>query len=236
MNNFGHKASIILVHGALADGSSWNSVITPLRNNGLQVICAPIPLTSLSDDIAALNRVIERTEGPLLLAGHAYGGAVIGGIKSDRVKGLVYIAALAPTEGETVAEVFYREKPHEKAPSIAPDAHGFIWMPESGFADAFAQNTSPEIAAILNATQRPIHVQCIQEKAGVPAWKTKPSWFLIAEQDRMINPKTQHFMAERMQAQKRPAAVDHTPSLTAPDSVVNILLEAATAIFEPGRP
>src|SRR5262249_16090620 len=137
--------------------------------------------------------------------------------------------ALAPAEGETVAEVFYREKPHPKAPQLAPDAHGFIWMPETAFANAFAPNAGQETLAILNAIQRPINVKCIHEKTSVPQWKSKPSWFLVAEGDRMIPPKTQHFMAERMNASMDSQLVDHTPSITAPDRVLRVLIQAADA-------
>jgi pimeloyl-ACP methyl ester carboxylesterase len=218
---------VILVHGAWADGSSWSQVILPLRRQGLKVICAPIPLTSLSDDAAALNRVLERVDGQVLLAGHAYAGAVIAAATDDKVKGLVYIAALAPDEGETVAQVFYREEPHPQAPHLQPDAHGLIWMPPEGFQNAFAQNASDDVKALTESVQRPIAVACIQEAAPKPAWRSKPSWFLIAEEDRMISPKTQHFMAERMGAKVRVHPVDHTPLLTAPEVVVGILLEAA---------
>jgi pimeloyl-ACP methyl ester carboxylesterase len=137
---FSKNAAVVLVHGAWADGSSWNRVILPLLNQGLKVICAPIPLTSLSDDAAALDRVLERVDGPVLLVGHAYAGAVIAAATDQKVRSLVYIAALAPDEGETVAEVFYREEPHPQAPRLQPDAYGLIWMPQEGFQNAFAQN------------------------------------------------------------------------------------------------
>jgi pimeloyl-ACP methyl ester carboxylesterase len=232
MNTFEKNATVILAHGAWADGSSWSRVIEPLRQAGLRVVCAPIPLSSLSEDIATVTQVIEMAQGPVLLAGHAYGGAPIAGVTSERVKGLVYIAALAPDAGETVAEVFYREKPHPQAPQLVPDGRGYIWMPESGFANAFAQNATPETLVILNAIQRPISVKCIQEKAPIPAWKSKPSWFLVAEQDRMIPPTAQRFMAERMKARVVARPVDHTPSITAPDVVVEVLLEAANAVLK----
>ena len=232
MNIYAKGATVVLVHGAWADGSSWSQLVVPLRDAGLGVVCAPIPLTSLSDDIAAVSRVVDKIEGPVLLGGHAYGGAPIAGVTSEKLKGLVYIAALAPAEGETVAEVFYREKPHPKAPQIAPDTQDFIWMPETGFADAFAQNAPPETLAILNAIQRPISVKCIQEKAPVPVWKSKPSWFLVAEDDRMIAPKTQRFMAERMKATIHSLPVDHTPAITAPGHVLRVLIEAANATLK----
>lgn len=220
------NATVVLVHGAWADGSCWNNVILRLRQQGLNVTCAPIPLTSLTDDIAALQRVIDRTAGSVILAGHAYGGALIAGPNDDRVKSLVYVAALAPDEGETVADVFYRAEPHPNAPHLAPNEHGFIWMPEEGFSHAVAHKVSQDQATIMSAVQRPIALKCIQEKAPTPAWKTKPSWFLLAEEDRMIVPETQRFMAERMAATIRSHAVDHSPMYTAPNVVVDVVLEA----------
>jgi pimeloyl-ACP methyl ester carboxylesterase len=217
----------VLVHGAWADGYCWSNVILPLRSGGLNVTTAPIPLTTLTEDAGALRRVIERTTGPVILVGHAYAGAAIAAVEDDRVTSLVYIAALAPDEGETVADVFYRMAPHPKAPQLSPDAYGLIWMPEDGFSNAVAHKATPDQLAIMTAVQRPISVNCIQEKAPAPAWKTKPSWFLLAEEDRMIHPATQQFMAERMKANIRPHRVDHTPMHTAPGLVVDIILEAA---------
>jgi pimeloyl-ACP methyl ester carboxylesterase len=227
MSSFVQNATIVLVHGAWADGSCWHKVILPLRKEGLEVTCAPIPLTSLTEDIAALQHVLERTCGPVVLAGHAYGGAVIAGPNDSRVRALVYIAALAPAAGETVADVFYRAKPHPLAPNLQPDVHGLIWMPEGGFGRAVAHEASPDQTTILEAVQRPISVKCIQEKAPVPTWKTKPSWFLLAEEDRMIAAETQRFMAERMGATIRTHHVDHSPMHTAPAVVVGVILEAA---------
>ena len=219
-------ASVVLVHGAWADGSSWARVIEPLQSRGLKALAAPIPLTSLSDDVAALERALERTDGPVILVAHAYAGAVIGASINESVRSLVFIAALTPDEGETVGEVFYREKPHPEAPQLAPDRHGFIWMPDDRFATAFCQNASPEQAALLAATQRPINVACIQQKAPRPAWKAKPSWYLVAQEDRMISPATQLFLARRMGAQTRSEKIDHTPLVTAPELVVETILAA----------
>jgi pimeloyl-ACP methyl ester carboxylesterase len=220
------EASVVLVHGAWADGSSWNDVIGPLLSRRLCVLAAPIPLTSLSDDVAALNRALEWTRGPVVLVAHAYAGAVIAAVTNERIRSLVFIAALAPDEGETVAEMFYREKPHPDAPELAPDADGFIWMPHGGFAAAFSQHASPERVALLAATQRSIAVACIEEKAPRPAWRVTPSWYLVAEEDRMISPATQHFMAQRTGARIRREKVDHTPLVSAPASVVDVVLEA----------
>jgi pimeloyl-ACP methyl ester carboxylesterase len=229
MNAVPQNPTVVLVHGAWADGSCWSNVILPLERHGLKVVCAPIPLTSLTDDVGALNRVLERTSGPVVLAGHAYGGAVIGAATEDRVKSLVFIAALAPDEGETVAKVFYRDEPHPDAPKLAPDKHGFLWMPEDGFRRAVAHRASADQTSVLAAVQRPISIRCIQEPAPAPAWKAKPSWFLLAEEDRMINPKTQRFMADRMRATVRSKRVDHSPMYTAADLVIDLVLEAAGA-------
>lgn len=226
MNPSSTAGTVVLVHGAWADGSCWSNVILPLERGGLRVIAAPIPLTSLTDDITALARTVERMNGPITLVGHAYAGAVIAGIHDDRVRSLVYIAALAPDEGETVADVFYRAKPHPQAPQLAPDVHGFLWMPEDGFRHAVAHHASPDQLAIMAAVQRPIAVQCIQEKASAPAWRSKPSWYLLAEEDRMIVPETQQFMAERMEATIQSHFIDHTPMQKAPELVVNIILDA----------
>jgi pimeloyl-ACP methyl ester carboxylesterase len=228
MNSF-KNTTVVVVHGAWADGSSWEAVIRPLQEQGLKVVAAAIPLTSLSDDAAALKRTIARTQGPVIVAGHAYAGAVIATADDERVKALVYVAALAPDEGESVAQVFYKDERHPKAPELSPDADGFIWMPDSGFDHAFAQNATAAQIALSKAVQRPIAVKSIQEPSPTPAWKSKPTWYLLAEEDRMINPKTQRFMAERMKATIMSFAVDHTPLLTAPDKVVDIILEAAKA-------
>ena len=227
MNASPNDSTIILVHGAWADGSCWNNVILPLQRHGLKVICAPIPLTSLTDDIAALTRALERTSGPVVLVGHAYSGAVIAAVREDRVKSLVYISALAPDEGETVAQVFYRNPSHPEAPKLAPDSHGFIWMPDDGFRRAVAHKASLDQTSTATAVQRPIAVQCIQEPAPTPTWKTKASWFLIAEEDRMINPKTLHFMADRMKAKVQSHPVDHSPMYTEPNLVIDVILDAA---------
>jgi pimeloyl-ACP methyl ester carboxylesterase len=223
------KPSVVFFHGAWADGSSWNHVIGPLLGAGLNVLSAPIPMTSLSDDVAALDRMLERVDGAVVLVAHAYAGAVIAATANERVRALVYIAGLAPDEGETVAEVFNRERPHPQAPKLAPDAHGFIWLPREAFATAFAQNASPERAALFAATQRPLAVACIQEKVPKPAWRAQPSWYLIAAEDRMINPATQRFMAARMGAHVRSEKVDHTPMATAPQPVIEVILDAIRA-------
>ncbi|HEY4907145.1 MAG TPA: alpha/beta hydrolase [Candidatus Acidoferrum sp.] len=229
MTTFPENSTAVLVHGAWADGSCWTNVIGPLKREGLNVICAPIPLTSLTDDISALGRALERTSGPVVLAGHAYGGAVIQAASDERVKSLVYIAALAPEEGETVANVFYRDEPHPDAPKLEPNKHGCLWLTEEGFRKAVAHKAPQNLIDVMAAVQRPISIHCIQQPALTPAWKTKPTWYLLAEEDRMINPKTQRFMAERMRATIRSVPADHSPMYMEPKLVVGIILEAARA-------
>jgi pimeloyl-ACP methyl ester carboxylesterase len=220
------NVSVVLVHGAWADGSSWAKVITPLAAEGVRVLAAPLPLTSFADDTAALERALERVSGPIVLAGHAYAGAVVAATGNDKVKALVYVAALAPDQGETVADVFYRTKPHPLAPKLAPDNHGLIYLPQEAFAAAFAQNASVDELALLSAVQRPISPACITVPVTRPLWKDRPTWFLMAEQDRMIVHDTQRFMAERMHARVRSHPVDHAPIVTAPGLVIDIIRQA----------
>ena len=219
-------ASVVLVHGAWADGSSWAKVIGPLAADGIRVVAAPLPLTSFHDDVAALDRTLERVTGPVIVVGHAYAGAVIAATRDEKVKALVYVAALAPDEGETVADVFYRAELHPQAPKLAPDSHGLIYLPEDAFGAAFAQHAPAEELALLAAVQRPISPACITVPVGRPLWKDRPSWFLVAEQDRMIVGETQRFMADRMRARTRSHPVDHTPIVTAPGLVVDLIREA----------
>jgi pimeloyl-ACP methyl ester carboxylesterase len=226
---FQKNATVVFVPGAWADGSSWGTVINGVAEAGLGVICAPIPLTTLTDDITAVRRVVGRVDGPVLLVAHAYAGAVIAGVDDEKVKGMVYVTALAPDEGEATVEVFSREPPHPDAPKMVPDENGYVWMPHEAILKAFSPNASADEQVRLEAIQRPINVACIVEKAPAPTWKKKPTWYLIAEDDHMILEKTQRFMAERMKATIQTAHADHIPSLTMPKSVIDIVLEAATS-------
>jgi pimeloyl-ACP methyl ester carboxylesterase len=226
-SQFPPNSTIVLVHAAWADGSCWRNIIVPLESRGLHVICAPLPLTSLTNDATALSQVLERTSGPVVLVGHAYSGAVIAAVREERVKSLVYITALAPDEGETVAKVFYLNPNSPEAPKMSPDSHGLIWLPDDAFRRAITHNASADESKIAAALQRPLGVHCIQEPAPTPTWKTKPSWFLVAEEDRMINPKTQRFMADRMGAKVHSYPVDHSPMISEPAAVIEVILEAA---------
>jgi pimeloyl-ACP methyl ester carboxylesterase len=224
------KVSAVLVHGAWEDGSIWSKVIGRLEGHGIHAVAVSLTLDSLRDDVSALDRALERIDGPVVLAGHAYGGAVIGSTRAENVKALVYVAALAPAAGETVGDVFYRGEPHPQAPKLAPDQHGLIWLPEGAFGAAIAQDATPQELTLLNALQRPISVACIGEPTARPLWKDRPSWYLIAEQDRMISADTQHFLAQRMMAHVHAYQVDHTPMITSPDAVTRVIVEAGQSI------
>jgi pimeloyl-ACP methyl ester carboxylesterase len=227
-NQAQQSMTVVLVHAAWADGSSWSKVIPRLQRLGLQVVSAQIPLTSLMEDIVAVQRVLGRVNGPVVLAAHSYGGAVITGAAAGQpmVKALVFIAAMAPDEGETVGQLLHQAEQHAKAPQLVPDESGLLWMSADGFANAVAPDATSEEITFMTATQKPIALKCLVEPMTKPAWKEKPSWYLLAEKDRMISPVTQRFMAGRMSALIDSLAVDHTPLASAPESVVRLIMEA----------
>lgn len=224
------NVTVVLAHGAWADGSSWSKVISKIEAAGVRAVTAPLPLSSMHDDVAALDHTLEHVEGDVVLAGHAYAGGVIGSTRAENISALVYVAALAPDEGETVADVFGRGNPHPQAPALAPNDRGFMWLPDEAFAAAFAQDATANEQALLRATQRPISVNAITSPVGRPLWKDRPTWYLLAEQDRMIPAENQRFMAERMGATVRVHDVDHMPLVTAPDTVADLLLEVVDQV------
>jgi pimeloyl-ACP methyl ester carboxylesterase len=223
-------ATVVLVHAAWADGSSWNEVTEELERKGFNVVAAQIPLTSFADDVAVLKKVLLREKGPIVLAGHSYGGAVVtaAAAGNSNVKVLVYIAAIVPDEGETVGDVFRRVPPHPSAPKLEPDADGFLWLTVDGFRNAFAPDASASQTALMAATQKPISVRCLGEPMSNPAWREKPTWFLIAEKDLMLSPETQRFTAARMKSKIVSLPVDHHPLASKPDAVTDLISVAAT--------
>ena len=224
----------VLVHAAWADASSWNAVTWPLQDLGIQVRSAQIPRSSLSEDVAALKRLLRQVEGPVVLVGHSYAGAVItaAGADNPQVKALVYVAAIAPDEGETVGELFHRAEPQPNTrPQLVPDEDGFLWVAAGGFADAVAPAASAEETAVMQINQHPIALKCLGEPMTAPAWKQKPSWFLVAEKDRMISAAMQRFMADRMKARVHSRNTDHTPLASDPESVVQVIAEPADAVI-----
>lgn len=230
MPNANSDVTAVLVHAAWADGSSWNKVTEELQRKGFPVVAAQIPLTSFTEDVAALKRVLLRQKGPIVLAGHSYGGAVItaAAAANSNIKALVYVAAIVPDERETVGDVFGRLPPHPSAPQLQPDADGFLWLTVDAFRNAFAPDATASETALMAATQKPISVKCLGERMTKPAWKEKPSWFLIAEKDIMLSPETQRFTAARMKSKIVSLPVDHHPLASKPDAVTDLITMAAT--------
>jgi pimeloyl-ACP methyl ester carboxylesterase len=220
--------NIVLVHGAWADGSSWSKIIPLLQVKGLRVACVQIPLTSIADDVAATHRIVNAQDGPVLLVGHSYGGAVIteAGV-NPKVAGLVYVAAFAPDEGETLAEL---ANPFGTTPAFTemmPIEDGFLLLTPKGIVDEFAQDLSLEDRQIAVATQGPVQSAVLGTKITIAAWRTKPSWFIVALNDRTISPEQQKMTAIRMAAKTLTLATSHVPMLTKPKEVANFILEAA---------
>ena len=225
-----HTPTVMLVHGAWADEASWNKTLAVLHSNSVKTVTVGLPMTSLDGDVAALDAALDTLPGTAVLVGHAYAGAVIGATRSTKVKALVYVAGLAPDEGETVAEVFNRFGHDEPTPALAPSADGRIWLPADAFETAFAQDASPTEQKALAAAQRPISPACITVPATAPLWKHVPAWYLLAERDHMIPARTQRFVAERMRAHVHAYPVDHVPQVTAPALVAHVVGEALAGI------
>jgi pimeloyl-ACP methyl ester carboxylesterase len=228
MSNNGARPTAVLVHAAWFDGSSWNKVIAELTRRGYHAVAAQLPMTSLREDVAALRQLLRRQNGPVVLVGHSYGGAVItaAGAADANVKALVYVAAIVPDEGETVGELFTRTPPHPQAPALSPDEEGFLWVGPDAFRNAIAPDASSEETALLSAAQKPINVRCLGEPMGKPAWREKPSWFLVAENDRMVSSETQWFAARRMQSKVLALKSDHTPLVSKPAAVADTIEQA----------
>lgn len=223
--------TIILVHGAWGDGSHWRNIIPALVKEGYPVRSVQNPLTSLEEDINKTTDLIEAQEGKVLLVGHSYGGAVISGAGNhEKVVGLVYIAAFAPAQGDSLGALLGR-RPGSGGASIYPDSKGFLWIKYDEFQQAFCQDLDSENSLIMSLSQRPIHGQCFGDQAGEPAWKTKPSWYQVSNSDHMIPPETQQEMAERMHP-KKIIHLDsgHLSLATHSKEVTQLILEAAATL------
>lgn len=208
-NSLEAKPTVVLVHGAWSDGSSWNKVSTRLLKQGLKVVAAQLPLTSLGDDVTTLQRTLRAHQGPIVLAAHSYGGAVItaAAVGNSQVRALVYIAAIVPAVGQTVGEVFGRHP--AQAPALAPNVDGMLWVDEAAFREAAAPDATTEEQALLAAVQQPIAAVCMGEPLAGAAWEAIPSWFLVAERDRMVAPQTQRETAALIKAHTVSLPVDH---------------------------
>jgi pimeloyl-ACP methyl ester carboxylesterase len=220
--------TVVLVHGAFADGSSWDRVIPLLQAKGLHVVSVQNPLTSLADDVAATRRVLDAQAGPVVLVGHSWGGMVISEAGDhERVKSLVYVAAFAPSEGQAASDL---GKGYPTPPGLAflvPDKQGFLTLSAEGMTKHFAQDLPAAQARIMAATQGPIRAASFDEKATTAAWKTKPSWFVLTQHDHMIDPALQKAMADKIGAHIVNVPSSHVAMLAKPAQVAEAIVAAA---------
>jgi pimeloyl-ACP methyl ester carboxylesterase len=220
--------NVVLVHGAWADGSSWAKVIPLLEAAGLRVVAVQNPLTSLQDDVAAVQRAIALQDGPVLLVGHSYGGAVITEAGTDpKVAGLVYVAAFAPDAGQAVGELGKEFPPAPGGAEIRPDASGFLMMTPKGIEENFAQDLPKTERKILAATQGPTNGAAFGAKLANAAWKTKPTWYVVAANDRMIAPDLERQFAKTMKAKTITVPSSHVPMLSHAQQVAKLIIEAS---------
>jgi pimeloyl-ACP methyl ester carboxylesterase len=221
--------NIVLVHGAWGDGSHWRHVIPLLHAKGYYVSAVQNPLTSLNDDIERTIELVAEQDGPTLLVGHSYGGAVITGAgHAPNAVGLVYVAAFAPDEGDSLGSIFARRAPPPGAANIRPDKNGFLWIARDAYRESFCQDLAEDEALVLAVTQKPIAARCFEDKSGPPAWKAKPSWYQVSAGDRMIPPETEQWMAERIAAKKTVTLqASHASLASQPDAVFSLIDEAA---------
>jgi len=223
------KPSIVLVHGAFADGSAWTKVIAILQRDGYAVTAVQDAMESYAGDVATTKRAIDGQPGPVVLVGHSYGGMVISGAATDKVKALVYIAAFGMDKDET-AMALLSKYPTPLGTSLAPDSAGFLTIDRSKFHDVFAADLSARETAIMAAAQGPIKGDIFGTPMGAPAWKTIPSWYLVAKSDQAIHPDLERFFAKRMNAKTTEIESSHVPFLSNPEAVASIIEEAAKAV------
>jgi pimeloyl-ACP methyl ester carboxylesterase len=223
--------NIVLVHGAFADGSSWAKVIPILQAKGYNVTAVQNPLTSLTDDVAATNRALALQTGPTILVGHSWAGVVITEAGMDpKVVGLVYVAAFGPDVGEVVSEI---GKPYPPPPALAApiiDKQGFMSLSTEAMVKHFAWDLPPAEARVLAATQGPIIASAFGTKVSAAAWKTKPSWYIVAKMDQAIAPDEERFFAKRMKATTTELNTSHVPMLSKPQDVAAVILDAAMKV------
>jgi pimeloyl-ACP methyl ester carboxylesterase len=225
--------SIVLVHGGFVDGSGWEAVYRRLRKQGFAVTVVQNPTTSLADDVKATQWVLAQQEGPVILVGHSYGGVVITEAGNHpTVAGLVYIAAFAPDAGESVASLIKDPAPGAPVPPILPPRDGYLLLDKSKFVASFAADVDPELAAFMADAQVPWGVEALQGAVSRPAWRSKPSWYLVATDDRMIPPAAQRAMSQRAGSTTAEVPGSHAIYVSRPDVVADLITEAARAVRE----
>jgi pimeloyl-ACP methyl ester carboxylesterase len=225
----GDIKNIVLVHGGFVDGSGWQGVYQLLRTEGFNVSVVQNPTTSLADDVLAVRRALARQDGPAILVGHSYGGVVISEAGNDPiVAGLAYIAAFAPDAGESVASLIANPPAGAPVPPILPPQDGFLFLDRAKFAEAFAADVEPELAQFMADAQVPWGVEALQGAVTTPAWRTKPSWYLVTTKDRMIPPAAQRAMAQRAGSTVAEVAASHAVYVSQPQEVARLVATAAS--------
>lgn len=225
------KPNIVLVHGAWADGSSWAGVIERLQAAGYKVTAPQFPMSSVADDVARLRQVLALQEGPTILAGHSYGGHIITSLGADapNAVGLVYIAAFALNEGETLGGLAEQGPPAPALVHSTTDPQGFVWLSEDDFVNHFAADVDPVKAKVMYAVQQPLAGNTFGDVMGVPAWKSLPSWYLVAENDQAIPADAERMFAERMGATTVEVPSSHVAMVSHPDRAAALIIEAAVS-------
>ena len=227
----GALGSIVLVHGGFVDGSGWEDVYEILKKDGYEVSIVQNPTTSLADDVAVTRRVIAGASGPVILVGHSYGGVVVTEAGNDpKVAGLVYIAAFAPDSGESVASLIKDPPPGAAVPPILPPQDGFLALDKSKFAASFAADVAPAKAEFMANSQVPWGLDALNGAVTQPAWKTKPSWYLVATDDRMIPPPAQRQMSARAGANVTETKGSHAVYVSQPAAVAAVIEKAAESV------
>jgi pimeloyl-ACP methyl ester carboxylesterase len=221
--------NIVLVHGAWADGSCWSAAIESLQASGYNVTAPQFPETSLADDVARLRHVLARQSGPTIVAGHSYGGQIATalGIDAPNVAGLVYIAAFGLDEGESLGALLGGGPPTPSLAHLIVDEQGFGWVPEEDFVNHFAADVDPVTARVLYAVQQPLSMSTFEDVMGVPAWRSLPSWYLVATNDEAIPPDAERMFAQRMGATTVEVSSGHLAMVSHPDEVVKLIKAAA---------
>ena len=226
------RPNIVLVHGAWADGSSWSAVIERLQGSGYHVTAPQFPMTSLAADVARLRQVLARQDGPAIVAGHSYGGQIVTALGTDapNVVGLVYIAAFGLDEGETIGALLQSGPPTPALANLIIDDLGFAWIPEDDFVNHFAGDIEPAKAKVMFAVQQPLAASTLGDVMGVPAWKSRPSWFLVAAGDQAIPPDAERQFAARMGATTIEVPSSHVAMVSHPQDVLALIQTAAQAV------